>query len=163
MVHSGLFTVLNMIHSLSAQERFRRDLSIKKWPPTGYLAKHLKSKHAQRRVYSQTLLFWLTQYYHPLGNGQISASKHGASRAQILWFLTVVVLIAMHNAVIPSQAGRNTRSVPIINHIYYLGLLSQWVFKDRTSASGTVRASVQSNFEPRASTFNLRSTTHQLH
>lgn len=54
----------------------------------------------------QTLLFWLTQYYHPLGNGQISASKHGASRAQILWFLTVVVLIAMHYAVIPSQVLR---------------------------------------------------------
>jgi len=67
----------------------------------------------------QTLLFWLTQYYHPLGNGQISASKHGASRAQILWFLTVVVLAAMHYAVIPSRALQSTQYM-IINHICYL-------------------------------------------
>jgi len=94
-----------------------------KWPPTGYLAKHQKSKHAQRREWishiSMTLLFCLTQYYHPLGNGQISASKHGASRAQILWFLTVVVLAAMHYAVIPSRALQSTQYM-IINHICYL-------------------------------------------
>lgn len=66
-----------------------------------------------------TLLFCLTQYYHPLGNGQIPASKHGASRAQILWFLTVVVLAAMHYAVIPSRALPSTQYM-IINHICYL-------------------------------------------